>query len=71
MRANAARATTTTRSVDEAPRRVWVTGRDDIGEVVDPGTIIGHKHSLYCVGVHFPATGEVVYYEASRVFDVD
>ncbi|HEV7202968.1 MAG TPA: hypothetical protein VGN18_00085 [Jatrophihabitans sp.] len=53
------------------PRRVWVTGRTDIGEVVDPGKVIGHRFNVYCVGVHFPETGEVVYYDASRVVDVD
>ena len=53
------------------PRRVWVTGRSDIGEVIDPGKVIGHRPSLLCVGVHFPETGEVVYYDASRVFDLE
>lgn len=55
----------------DAPRRVWVSGRTDIGEVIDPGKVIGHKFSRYCVGVHFPETGEVIYYDASRVVDVD
>jgi len=55
----------------EAPRRVWVTGRTDIGEILDPGKVIGHRPSLLCVGVHFPQTGEVIYFDASRVVDVD
>ncbi|MDQ1684132.1 MAG: hypothetical protein QOC82_869 [Frankiaceae bacterium] len=49
------------------PRLVRVTGRDDLGEVVDEGKNIGSVKNLYCVGVHFPATGEVIYYESSRV----
>lgn len=69
---NAARSRTTGASqLHEAPRRVWVTGRSDIGEVIDPAKVIGHRPTLLCVGVHFPETGEVVYYDASRVFDVE
>lgn len=48
-------------------RVVRVTGREDLGEVVDEGKNIGSAKHLYCVGVHFPSTGEVVYYESSRV----
>lgn len=55
----------------DVPRRVWVTGRTDIGEVIDPGKVIGHRPSLLCVGVHFRQTGEVIYFDASRVVDVD
>ncbi|MEO9137610.1 MAG: hypothetical protein ABI345_00945 [Jatrophihabitans sp.] len=60
-----------TAQADGSPRRVWVTGRQDVGEVIDPGKVIGHRPSLLCVGVHFPLTGEVVYFDASRVVDVD
>ncbi|MCW2655953.1 MAG: hypothetical protein JWR06_146 [Jatrophihabitans sp.] len=62
---------TTNAGPDDAPRRVWVAGRTDIGEVIDPGKVFGHRFSILCVGVHFPETGEVAYYDASRVVDVD
>lgn len=68
MRSSSARHIT---AVDSGPRRVWVAGRSDLGEVIDPGKVIGGRHSLFCVGVHFPETGEVVYYDASRVVDAD
>jgi hypothetical protein len=48
-------------------RRVRVAGRADVGEVIDEGKNIGSVISLYCVGVHFPETGEVIYYDKSRV----
>ena len=51
----------------EEPRRVRVPGRDDIGIVIDAGKNIGNFRPLYCVGVHFQSTGEVVYYVADRV----
>jgi len=49
-------------------RRVHVAGRDDIGEVIDEGKNLGN---MYCVGVHFPTTGEVVYYDKTRVETID
>lgn len=50
------------------PRRVRVLGRDDAGEVINEGTNIGAPDkSIYCVAVHFPLTGEVSYYDRSRV----
>ncbi|HJP68954.1 MAG TPA: hypothetical protein VJ846_08650 [Sphingomicrobium sp.] len=55
------------RYVDEEPpqrQRVSVPGRDDVGEVVDGGRNIG---DIYCVAVYFPETGEVAYYEKTRV----
>jgi hypothetical protein len=53
------------------PQRVRVTGRDDIGEIVDGGKNFGANPSIYCVGVHFPTTGECVYYDKSRVQHVE
>ncbi len=53
------------------PRRVRVPGRDDIGELVDGGKNFGMDPSIYCVGIHFPSTGECVYYDKSRVQYVD
>ncbi len=55
----------------QGPRRVRVVGRDDVGLVVDEGKNIGSIESLYCVGVHFPNTGEVLYYVKDRVENVD
>lgn len=52
-------------------RRVQVAGRDDVGEVIDGGKNVGVRPTIYCVGVHFPSTGEVVYYDARRVTTVD
>jgi hypothetical protein len=53
------------------PRRVTVPGRQDIGEVVNEGTNIGTPDkNIYCVAVHFPETGEIVYYDKSRVTTV-
>ncbi len=50
------------------PRRVLVPGRDDVGEVINEGTNIGAADkNIYCVAVHFPLTGEVVYYDKDRV----
>lgn len=62
---------TTNPAQDDSPRRVWVSGRNDIGAAIDPGRVIGHKFSRYCLGVHFPTTGEVIYYDASRVVDAE
>ena len=45
-------------------RRVKVRGREEVGVIVDGGKNIG---SLYCVGVHFESTGEVIYYAQSAV----
>ncbi|MDO8731449.1 MAG: hypothetical protein Q7L55_02600 [Actinomycetota bacterium] len=45
-------------------RLVAVEGRDEHGMVVDEGKNFG---SVYCVGVHFASTGEVVFYEKTRV----
>jgi len=53
------------------PRRVRVPGRDDIGELVDGGKNFGTNPSIYCVGIHFPSTGECVYYDKSRIQYVD
>lgn len=47
-------------------RRVHVDGRDEIGVVVDEGKNIGSASTLYCIGVYFARTGEVVYYEKGR-----
>jgi len=47
-------------------QRVRVPGRDDIGEIVDPGKNFGPT-GIYCVGIHFPSTGECVYYDRARV----
>jgi hypothetical protein len=50
------------------PRQhVRVPNRDEVGEVVDPGKNIGLGTCMYCVAVHFPSTGEVIYYDKSRV----
>ena len=53
------------------PRRVRVAGRSEIGEVIDEGKNIGSVVTLYCVGVHFPDTGEVVYYDKNRVETIE
>jgi hypothetical protein len=45
-------------------KRVRVRGRDDEGVIVDAGKNVG---TVYCVGVHFESTGEVVYYEQRAV----
>ena len=36
------------------------------GIVVDEGKNIGSASMLYCIGVYFPSTGEVAYYEKGR-----
>jgi hypothetical protein len=49
-------------------RRVRVPVRDDVGEVINEGTNIGAADkNIYRVAVHFPLTGEVVYYDKNRV----
>jgi hypothetical protein len=53
------------------PRRVTVVGREDIGVVISEGVNMGVDPSIYCVVVHFPATGEVVHYDNSRVTTVE
>jgi hypothetical protein len=53
------------------PRRVRVPGRNDIGELVDGGKNFGMNPSIYCVGIHFPSTGECIYYDKSRIEYVD
>jgi hypothetical protein len=47
-------------------RRVRVDGRDDIGIVFDEGKNFGVATNIYCVGIYFPETGEVAYYEKGR-----
>jgi hypothetical protein len=47
-----------------------VADREDIGEVISEGVNMGATHQLYCVAVHFPATGEVRHYVKDRVATV-
>jgi hypothetical protein len=55
----------------QAPRQVKVPDREDIGLVVDEGKSFGSGNAhVYCVGIHFPATGEVKFYDKSRVTTV-
>jgi hypothetical protein len=55
----------------QAPRHVKVLDREDIGLVVDEGKSFGAGNAhVYCVGVHFPATGEVKFYDKSKVTTV-
>lgn len=54
------------------PKRVRVPGRDDVGEVIDGGKNLGNpRYNMYCIGIHFPDTGEVVYYDSKRVEYID
>jgi hypothetical protein len=40
--------------------------------VINEGTNIGAADkTIYCVAVHFPLTGEVVYYDKKRVTTLD
>lgn len=39
--------------------------------MVDGGKNFGSSPAIYCVGIHFPATGECVYYDKSRVEYID
>lgn len=50
--------------VPEMRTRVRVPGREETGEVVDPGK---NLRRMYCIGVYFPSTGEVAYYARERV----
>jgi hypothetical protein len=50
---------------------VRVPGREEIGEVVDEGHNFGSAPAIYCVGVHFPSTGECIYYDKTRVETVE
>ncbi|MEV7046373.1 hypothetical protein [Amycolatopsis sp. NPDC051061] len=53
------------------PRQVKVPDREDFGLVVDEGKSFGSGNAhVYCVGVHFPATGEVKFYDKSKVTTV-
>ena len=45
-------------------KKVTVTGRTEEGTIIDPGKNVG---TVYCVGIHFESTGEVVYYEQQSV----
>jgi hypothetical protein len=52
-------------------RRVKVPDRADIGFVVDEGRSFGSGNAhVYCVVVHFPETGEVKFYDKSKVTTV-
>lgn len=53
------------------PRRVRVEGRDEVGEVINEGKNLGSSFNIYAVMVHFPSTGECVYYDKSRVQTVE
>jgi hypothetical protein len=59
------------RVAGESPQRVRVWGRQDIGEVIEPARVFGHRFNVLCVGVHFPSTGEVAYFDVARVTEVD
>ena len=55
----------------QGPRHVKVLDREDIGFVVDEGKSFGSGNAhIYCVGVHFPTTGEVKFYDKSKVTTV-
>ncbi|MDQ7803528.1 hypothetical protein Q5425_07280 [Amycolatopsis sp. A133] len=55
----------------QGPRQVKVLDRDDLGWVVDEGKSFGSGNAhVYCVGIHFPATGEVKFYDKSKVTTV-
>ncbi|MCR6483998.1 hypothetical protein M8542_14330 [Amycolatopsis sp. OK19-0408] len=54
------------------PRRVKVRDREDVGIVIDPGKnfgVGGPAGFVYCLGIHFPDTGEVRYYDQDMVTD--
>ncbi len=51
----------------ERLRRVRVPGRSDIGEVLQQDQYFGVSKVVYCAVVHFPETGEVAFYDMSRV----
>jgi hypothetical protein len=50
---------------------VRVEGREDVGEILSLGVNVGSSHSVYCVAIHFPTTGECAYYAKDRVNFVD
>lgn len=50
---------------------VTVPGRNDVGEVMHPGTNFGSLTTVMAVGIHFPLDGACAYYESSRVTYVD
>lgn len=52
-------------------QHVRVTGRDDMGELIDEDRNFGTNPSIYCIGIHFPSTGECAYYDKSRIEHVD
>lgn len=54
------------------PRRVTVEDRDDVGIVIKEGKNFGSGPGgyVYCVVVHFPDTGEVKFYDTSKVTTV-
>lgn len=52
-------------------QHVRVPGRDDIGDLIDEGKNFGTNPSIYCVGIHFPSTGECTYYDKSKIEYVD
>jgi hypothetical protein len=55
----------------QGPRRVKVLDREDVGFVVDEGKSFGSGNAhVYCVGIHFPDTGEVKFYDKSKVTTV-
>jgi hypothetical protein len=58
-------------SQSTGPRRVRVVGREEIGEVINEGKNLGSSFNVYAVMVHFPSSGECVYYDKSRVSDVN
>lgn len=42
-----------------------------MGIVVDEGKNIGRTTYVYCVGIYFPSTGEIAFYEKGRERAVD
>ncbi|WP_199442182.1 hypothetical protein [Umezawaea beigongshangensis] len=42
-------------------------GRSDIGEVLQQSKNFGVGKVVYCAVVHFPETGEVAFYDMSKV----
>lgn len=52
------------------PRRVRVPNRDDVGTVIGPSQNFGGgDHTVRGVTVHFPDTGEILFYAVDRVAD--
>lgn len=52
-------------------RRVLVRDRTDIGVVVEEGKNFGVSNNVYCLGIYFPDTGEVRFYETGSVTTAD